>query len=188
MRENRKAVQISKETWNKIDELSRSSGMTYKEIIDDAFGVNLSVKDVISSTEQVKFGKRSKMIKPDSLIIDTAILNIEWNSQVQKRSYIKTMVIWKMKDWVDLYTRFTLNMEQYLSPLELAFAARLRALVSGGFLINEGRGKYSIGKIKSSEWALIEAIESIKPTRGISTHFGILSLLKKRDEERYAKA
>ena len=71
-------------------------------------------------------------------------------------------------------------MEQHLSRLELAFATRLRALVTAGFLINKDKGAYAIGKIKSSEWALIESIESIKPTRGISTHYGITSLLAKR--------
>jgi hypothetical protein len=37
-------------------------------------------------------------------------------------------------------------MEQHLSPLELAFATRLRALVTAGFLINKDKGAHGIGK------------------------------------------
>jgi len=95
MIEKRKAVQISKETWDKIDQLSSSSGMTYKDIIDDAFGVNLKdqesfkksaigqalstpwVKDVISASQQNKL--KSNTSKPDSIHIDVSILTM-WKS------------------------------------------------------------------------------------------------------------
>ena len=198
----RKTVQISQEIWDKLDKLSRTSGMSYKDIISAAIGIesqnqksfNKSAigdalntplwKNVISSVEQGKLGKRSNIAKPDFLIIDTSILTI-WRvapkPAIKDRGTIKLRVMAKLVlGWHELYPKFTLNMEQHLSPLELAFATRLRALVTAGFLINKDKGSYAIGKIKSSEWALIESIESIKPTRGISTHYGISSLLAKR--------
>ena len=206
MIEKRKAVQISKETWDKIDQLSSSSGMTYKDIIDDAFGVNLKdqkafkksaigqalstpwVKDAISASQQGKL--KSNTSKPDSIHIDVSILTM-WRSaptpRTKNRGTIKLRVMAKLSanypntdNWDDLYPRFTKDMAEYLSPFERDFAGRLRALVKSGFLINKDKGTYAIGKIKSSEWALIESIESIKPTRGISTHYGISSLLAKR--------
>ena len=70
--------------------------------------------------------------------------------------------------------------EEYQSPLEIMLASRLRALVKAGFLVNKDKGAYAIGKIKRSEWELVDVIHNLAPTRGISTHYGISSLLPKR--------
>jgi len=205
MAEQRKSVQVSKDSWHKLNEISNKTGLTYKQLIDSFVGNNDlltthtkwkkwadKINVTIESIDEVKTPKRksSNIPKPDSLIIDVSILT-HWKAApkiaMKPRGDIKMRVMIKMgwnypghDNWDALYPKFTLNMHLYLSPFEVAFAARLRALVKAGFLIDSGNGQYSIGKITRSEWVLIEAMNNLNPTRGISTHYGISSLLKNR--------
>ena len=179
---------------SEIDRLTKSTGMTSAEILDEALkafsGANTSYIPQISNDEKLRKKYRAEFIKdlqdnpryirldvtkPPKAIIDAAIVSLwrdnpvrEWGRKDVLEHVVKQM---QTSTWAEYHKTWFNSHKKYKGKFELTVNNRINALIRNQVLepVKGSRGMYKLFRnILPDEWDIIDGIQKLEPQRGIA--------------------